>query len=196
MEHSGQYVQAPIGYLKVSTDLSWSVILEFLGTFYGSLRGGLDAMFKHQVPRDPFGDFGCGGDSGDDDDDDGDAKVIAELMAIEYGVQNATLPIVGVEEPQPSIERSLAQIGKLVEEAMSEAKASGLDLINHLHSMMLKVVSDVCRVHVLKENKTIYPQSVFSVVDNGDGHSILRKKDWREQMMGSKKRRRTDGPHK
>ena len=103
----GNMYKHQLAILKVSTNLSWSVILEFLGTFYGSLRGGLDVMFKHQVSQDLFGDFGYGGDSRDDDDDDGDAKVIVELMVTEYGFQNAILPTASVEEPQPSMERLL-----------------------------------------------------------------------------------------
>lgn len=60
-----------------------------------------------------------------------------------------------------------------MEEATSEAKASGLNLISHLHSMISKVESDIRHVRVLKENKTTHLQSIFLVVDNGDGHSIL-----------------------
>ena len=36
-----------LAILKVSTEVSWTTILEYLGTYYGSLRGGLEALMQH-----------------------------------------------------------------------------------------------------------------------------------------------------
>ena len=49
-------------------EFSWSTILEYLGTYYGSLREGLEALMQHQIVLDPFKDFS--NDIDDDDDDD------------------------------------------------------------------------------------------------------------------------------
>jgi hypothetical protein len=83
-----------------------------------------------------------------------------------------------------------------MEEAKEDAKSGGLDVITHLYSMMIKVVVDVRHICILNENRTTHSQSVFLVVENDNGHSILRKKDWREQMIGSKKRKRNESPLK
>ena len=45
-----------LGIIKASTDISWGVILEFFGTYYGSLRSGIEAMFELSVPINPFED--------------------------------------------------------------------------------------------------------------------------------------------
>ena len=40
--------------------------------YYGSLRGGLEALMQHQTILDPFEDFSNDTDDDDDDDDDSD----------------------------------------------------------------------------------------------------------------------------
>jgi len=45
-----------LAIIKVFTDILWGVMLEFLGAYYGSLRGGIKAMFELSIPIDPFKD--------------------------------------------------------------------------------------------------------------------------------------------
>ena len=52
---------------------------------------------------------------------------------------------------------------------------------------MLTAATDIRRICVQKESSTSHPQAIFSIIDNGDGNSILHKKDWRERMTDSKK---------
>ena len=54
-----------LAILKVSKEFSWSTILEYLGTYYGSLCGGLEALMQHRTVLDPFEDL-----SNNTDDDD------------------------------------------------------------------------------------------------------------------------------
>ena len=42
--------------MKASTDISWGVILEFFGSYYGSLRGEIDVIFELNVSINPFED--------------------------------------------------------------------------------------------------------------------------------------------
>ena len=52
----GNMCKHQLGIIKASTDISWGVILEFFGTYYGSLRSGIEAMFELSVPINPFED--------------------------------------------------------------------------------------------------------------------------------------------
>ena len=45
-----------LAIIKAFTDIPWDVMLEFLGTYYGSLRGGIEAMFELNIPINPFED--------------------------------------------------------------------------------------------------------------------------------------------
>ena len=82
-------------------------------------------------------------------------------------------------------------IKKLIEDTLEDAIGGDIEVLHHLHFIMLIAATNIRRIHVQKETSTSHPQTVFSIIDNGDGNSILRKKDWREKMMGSKKRKRT-----
>ena len=58
--------------IKVSTEFSQSTILEYLGTYYESLRWGLEALMQHRTVLDPFEDLNNDTDDEDDDNDSGD----------------------------------------------------------------------------------------------------------------------------
>jgi len=152
-------------------------------------------MFEQQVPLDPFENFNDDDDNNDDDkndndDNDDDNTTIANVMEIHCdGLLNVTHDI-DHEEPQPSIAGSLSQIEKLVKDATEEATVGGIELLKHMQSMMTKVVADVRRIRVLQASHLSHPHAVFEVVENGDGNSVRRKKDWREQLLGSRKRKR------
>ena len=77
-----------------------------------------------------------------------------------------------------------------MEDTLEDAIGGGIEILHHLHSIMLTAAMDICWICVQKETSTSHPQAVFSIIDNGDGNSILHKKDWRKRMMGSKKRKR------
>ena len=50
----GNMCKHQLAVIKASTDISWGVILGFLGTYYGSLRGGIGTMFELSIPIGPF----------------------------------------------------------------------------------------------------------------------------------------------
>ena len=89
------------------------------------------------------------------------------------------------------MEETKSSIKKLIEDTLEDAIGSGMEVLHHLHSIMLIMATDIHRIRVQKEISTSHPQAVFSIIDNGDENLILYKKDWRERMMGSKKRKRT-----
>ena len=71
-------------------------------------------------------------------------------------------------------------IKKLMDNTLEDAIRGDIEVLNHLHSIMLTAATDIRRICVQKETSTSHLQAVFSIVDNGDGNSILHKKDWRE----------------
>ena len=94
------------------------------------------------------------------------------------------------EEPHSCTDERKSSIKKLMEDTLEVAIGGGIEVLHILHSIMLTAATDICRILIQKETSTSYSQVVFSIIDNGDGNSILRKKDWRERMMGSKKKKR------
>ena len=66
----GNCCKHQLAILKVSMGFLFSTILEYLGTYYGSLRGDLEALIQHQIVLNPFEDFN--NDTDDDDNDDSD----------------------------------------------------------------------------------------------------------------------------
>ena len=68
----GNCCKHQVAILKVSTEFSWNTILEYLGTYYRSLCGGLEALIQHQTVLDPFEDLSYDTDDEDDDNDSGD----------------------------------------------------------------------------------------------------------------------------
>ena len=95
------------------------------------------------------------------------------------------------EEPHSCMEGTKSSIKKLMEDTLEDAIGGDIEVLHHLHSIMLTAATDIRRIRVQKETNTSHLQVVFSIIDNGDENSILRKKDWRERMMGSKKRKWT-----
>ena len=152
---------------------------------------------QHQTILDPFEDFNNDTNDDDDDDDSGDdldngkqhVNNISESME---NVDNSDTiharPRPLYEEPHSCMKETKSSIKKLMEDTLEDAIGGGIEVLHHLHSIML--TTDICRIRAQKETNTLHPQAVFSIIDNEDGNPILRKKDWRERMMGSKKRKR------
>ena len=143
---------------------------------------------------DPFEDLSNDTDDEDDDNDSGKQHVKNISESLE-NVDNSDTNHAGsrplYEEPRSCTEGTKASIKKLMEDTLEDAIGSGIEVLHHLHSIMLTATTDIRRIRVQKETSTSHPQVVFSIIDNGNENSILRKKDWRERMMGSKKRKRT-----
>ena len=194
-----------LAILKISTKFSWSTILEYLGTYYGSIHGGLEAVMQHQTVLDPFKDLSNDTYDDDDNNDSGDDLDNGEqhVNNINHSMENMdnsdtnhVEPRPLYEEPHSCRERKKSSIKKLMKDTLEDAIGGGIEVLHHLHSIMLTIATDICRIRVQKETSTSHSQAVFSIIDNGDENSILRKKDWRERMMGSKKRKRASGTGK
>ena len=154
---------------------------------------------QHRTILDLFEDFN--NDTNDDDDDDSvddrdngkqHVKNISESM--ENAEDNDTIharaqPL--YEEPLTRMEGTKSSIKKFMDDTLEDAIGDDIEELHHLHSIMLTVATNIRRICVQKETSTSHVQAVFSSIDNGDGNSILHKKDWRERMTGSKKKKRT-----
>ena len=157
------------------------------------MRGGLEPMFKHSNPIDPFG-ITDNDDSENDSDDDGDNGDIDVNDTAELDMEGPTY-VEGANKSMKngeSIDSSLALIEKLVEEAKEEAIAGGIQLVRHMQAMMTKVLTDVKRIRSHQASNSVHPQIVFETVNDGLGNSIVRKPDFHEKAMSSQgKRKRT-----
>jgi len=56
--------------------------------------------------------------------------------------------------------------------------------------MMTKVVANIRRIQVLQASNLSHLHAMFEVVESGDGNFVRRKKDWREQLLELRKRKR------
>ena len=61
------------------------------------------------------------------------------------------------EEPRTSIERTKSSIKNLMDETLEDAD---IEVLNHLHSIMLTVATDICRIYV-KNQYFISTSSIF-----------------------------------
>ena len=192
----GNMCKHQLAIIKASTDIPWGVMLEFLGTYYGSLRGGIEAMFELSIPINPFEDGGvheCGDNIDNTDILEDNEEDMEDATNIGGDIDNvSTQPL---RQTQPSIEGCLLAIQKLQDDTREEAMGGGLLLVQQLQAMMTKTLTDVKRIRGQLEANNLHPQRVFEVVDDGLGNSIVRKKDFREQAMltmsSQKKRNRS-----
>ena len=154
---------------------------------------------QHRIVLNPFEDLSNDTDDEDDDNDSGDdpnngEQHVNNINDNMENMDNSDTNHAGsqssYEEPRSCMEGTKSSIKKLMEDTLEDAIGDGIEVLHHLHSILLIAATDIRRIRVQKETSTSHPQAVFSIIDDGDGNSILRKKDWRERMMGSKKRKR------
>ena len=168
-----------LAIIKASRDIPWGVMLEFLGTYYGSLCGGIEAMFELSVPINPFEDGGvheCGDNIDNTDILEDKEEDMGDATNIGGDIDNvSTQPL---RQTQPSIEGCLLAIQKLQDDARKETMGGGLLLVQQLQAMMTKTLTDVKRIRGQLEANNLHPQRVFDVIDDGLGNFIVRKKDF------------------
>jgi len=152
-------------------------MLEFFGIYYGSLRGGLEAMFEHSVSMDSLKDL-----DGDEDEEDVDdiTNTKDNFASQDFDGASISTHVDGFRQIQRSLEGSLQVIDKLVEESKELAIGGGLELVQYLQPMMTKVVTNVRRIKAQQDLEILHPQTIFEIVDDGMGSSIVRRKDYRE----------------
>ena len=180
-------------------EFSWNTILEYLGRYYGFLYEGLEALMQHQTILNPFEDFTKDIDNDDDDDNNDDYyngqqdvnNVNDSIENMEDNDPIRARPQSMYEKPRTSMEGTQSSIKKLMEDILEDAIGGGIEVLNHLHFIVFTVAKNIHRICIQKQTNTSHPQAIFFIIDNGDGNSILHKKDWRERMMGSKKKKRT-----
>ena len=80
-----------LAIIKASTNIPLGVMLELFGTYYESLRGGIEVMFELSVPINPFEDDGVheyGNNINnphileDKEEDMGDAQTLVEISTM------------------------------------------------------------------------------------------------------------------
>ena len=169
-----------LAIIKTSTDISWGVMLEFLGTYYESLRGGIGTMFELSIPIGPF-ENGHVRDCKDNIDNNDDVikdkeDDIEDITNIGRDIH--CTPIEPLRQTQPFIKECLLAIKNLQEDAREETKRSGLLLVEYLQAMITKTFTDLKQIQGQIEADNLHPQSVFEVNDDGLGNSIVRNKNF------------------
>ena len=190
----GNCCKHQLAILKVSMEFPWNTILEYLETYYGSLCGELEALMQHQIILDLFEHLNNDANDDNDDNDSGDDldngeqhvnNINDSMKNVDNSDTNHARPWPLYEEPHSCMEGTKSSIKKLMEDTLEDAIGGGIEVLHNLHSIILTAATDICWIRIQKEINTSHPQAVFSIIDNGDGNSILRKKDWGERMMGS-----------
>lgn len=133
-----------LAIIKKSIDIFWGVMLEFLGTYYGFLRGGMEDIFELGVAINPFKNddvYDCG--------DNIDNKNIMEekddnmVVATNIGGDVDSILIQPRRQIQPSIEGCRLAIEKLQEDAREETIRV---LVQQLQRVMIKTLIDVKKI--------------------------------------------------
>ena len=68
------------------------------------------------------------------------------------------------EEPRSCMEGTKSSIKKLMEDTLEDAIGRGIDVLHHLHSIMLTATMDIRWICVQKETNTSHPQAIFSLL--------------------------------
>ena len=145
--------------IKASANISWGVILEFFGTCYESLRGGIGIMFELNIPIGSF-ENGHVRDSEDNIDNNNDVievkkNDIEDITNIDGDIHCTCIEL--LKQIQSSIKGCLLAIQKLQKDAREEAKESGLLLVQHLQAMMIKTLTDLKQIRGQIEADNLHP---------------------------------------
>ncbi len=82
-----------------------------------------------------------------------------------------------------STEKTLVQMGDIMLEIINEMKEGGVQLIDHITSLLRVIATNVRGIHLSKVNEVMHPNMVFHCVNDGLGNLVHRMKDWHETML-------------
>ena len=135
-----------------------------MGTYYGSHCGELEALIQHPTVLDSFEDIS--NNIYDDDDDSADNRDNGEqhVNNISESMENVedsdnihaqSRP--PYEEPCTCMEGTKFSTKKLLKYTLEDAIGGGIEILNHLHSIMLIVAMNMHWIRVKKETNTSHP---------------------------------------
>ena len=140
--------------------------MKYLGTYYGSLRRGLEALMQHRTILDPFKDLSNDTDDDDykndsGDDPENDEQHVNNINDSMENVDNSDTNYAGprplYEELHSCIEGTKSSIKKLIKDTLEDAIGGGIEVLHHLYSIMLAAATDICQIRIQKETSTSYP---------------------------------------
>jgi hypothetical protein len=82
-----------------------------------------------------------------------------------------------------SMEKTLTQMGDIMQEIINEVKEGGVQLIDHTTSLLRVIATNVRGIRLSKVNEVMHPSMVFHCVNDGFGNLVHRMKDWHETML-------------
>jgi hypothetical protein len=71
----------------------------------------------------------------------------------------------------------------IMQQTVNEFKEGGVQLIDHITSLLCVIAIDVQGICLSKVNEVMHPSMVFHCVNDGLGNSMHQMKDWHETML-------------
>jgi len=81
------------------------------------------------------------------------------------------------------MEKTLAQMGDIMQKIINKIKESGVQLIDHTTSLLCVIATNVRGIRLSKVNEIMHPDMVFHCVNDGFGNSMHWMKNWHETML-------------
>jgi hypothetical protein len=82
-----------------------------------------------------------------------------------------------------SMEKTLVQMGDIMQEIINEVKEGGVQLIDHTTSLLHVIATNVRGIYLSKVNEVMHFDMVFHSINDGLVNSMHRMKDWHETML-------------
>jgi hypothetical protein len=74
-------------------------------------------------------------------------------------------------------------MGDIMQKIINEVKEGGVQLIDHITSLLCVIATDVQGIHLSKVNEVMHSDIIFHYVNDGLSNSMHRMKDWHETML-------------
>ena len=176
----GNFCKHQCAIILQHTDISESMLLEFCGTYFGTNRGGLEAMFGASVPDDFF------------EDEDEESCVDLDTCNISDAFEEGNE--CGDEDLSFSHgltqESALQRVDEVLEAIKNECEEGGHQLALHVHAILSRVLTDVHKMRIQSNARDLHPNVVFERMDDDTPNSIKRLKDFHEKYMAPSKKRK------
>lgn len=180
--HWGNLCKHQIAIILLTINISEVTFLEFCGTYFGSQRGGLSALFTRPIVDDLIVDI-----KDDDDDDTNDGKgdmhvdMIGPSQPFDENMQDDD-PLTLEVAMNKSMKDHLIVANAIVEECQLAWQLFCDDTTTILH----KIYADIHALRLVKTMDFLHPRVVFEKVDDGCPNIEKWMKDWCEKFICKK----------
>jgi hypothetical protein len=181
----GNLCKHQVAIFFTCTDLTKENIIQYCGTWYGSDHGGFVAMFVEPTYLHIYDN-----ESDDEEADENHSEKPWGIDMCELMRPDDTSPNMEKEKNhnQPSssstsTEKTFVRMGDIMQEIINEVKEGGVQLIDHITSLLCVIATNVQGICLSKVNEVMHPDMVFHCINDGLGNLVHRMKDWHETML-------------